>query len=437
MMQEIYQRGPIACGIAVTQEMEDYTGGIFEDLTGDMNVTHEISIVGFGEENGTPYWIIRNSWGTHWGENGFMRLVRGKNNLAIESDCAWATPLDTWTNTVVHKTTDAEKKDKRNNTKNGPYPIPMPSDEEFMKEPVAQGCRKSTKIHSKREERRPEIMSWDTILTDDLPANWDWRDMKGVNYVSWSKNQHIPEYCGSCWAQGTTSALADRFNIMLGDSNPTPIALSAQVIVNCHAGGDCSGGEPDSVYEFAFTQGIPDSSCEQYNADNDHNPAGYCQPIDVCKDCTWPPCPVGQTCQENCWAVPYKKHYVSHYYGVAGESQMKAELFKNGPISCGIQATNTFEQTYTGGIYNEYIANPQLNHEISIIGWGTDPTTKQQYWIGRNSWGTYWGEYGFFKLPIGTKTNLGVETDCVAGLPSFKPHPNSPAAQGGESIEII
>ena len=67
MMQEIYQRGPIACGIAVTQEMEDYTGGIFEDLTGDMNVTHEISIVGFGEENGTPYWIIRNSWGTHWG----------------------------------------------------------------------------------------------------------------------------------------------------------------------------------------------------------------------------------------------------------------------------------------------------------------------------------------------------------------------------------
>ena len=38
MMQEIYQRGPIACGIAVTQEMEDYTSGIFEDLTGDLTV---------------------------------------------------------------------------------------------------------------------------------------------------------------------------------------------------------------------------------------------------------------------------------------------------------------------------------------------------------------------------------------------------------------
>jgi cathepsin X len=102
MMQEIYQRGPIACGIAVTQEMEDYTSGIFEDLTGDLDVTHEISIVGFGEENGTPFWLVRNSWGTHWGLDGFMKIVRGKNNMAIESDCAWAVPKDTWSNPVIH-----------------------------------------------------------------------------------------------------------------------------------------------------------------------------------------------------------------------------------------------------------------------------------------------------------------------------------------------
>jgi len=104
MVQEIYQRGPIACGIAVTAEMESYTGGLFEDKTGDYDVVHEISIVGYGvdEATGTPYWLIRNSWGQHWGEDGFMRLVRGKNNLAVETDCAWATPLDTWTNPVLH-----------------------------------------------------------------------------------------------------------------------------------------------------------------------------------------------------------------------------------------------------------------------------------------------------------------------------------------------
>jgi cathepsin X len=105
-------------------------------------------------------------------------------------------------------------------------------------------------------------MSWEEIDASEYPANWDWRNMNGVNYLSWNKNQHIPIYCGSCWAQGTTSAIADRFNIMLGDMSMTPIALSAQVIVNCQAGGDCSGGDPSAVYEWAHTIGIPHSSCE-------------------------------------------------------------------------------------------------------------------------------------------------------------------------------
>lgn len=102
--------------------MENYTSGIFEDTTGDLDVTHEISIVGFGEENGTPYWLVRNSWGTHWGLEGFMKIVRGKNNMAIESDCAWAVPRDTWSTPVVHTTTEAEKNDPNNDYTNGDYP---------------------------------------------------------------------------------------------------------------------------------------------------------------------------------------------------------------------------------------------------------------------------------------------------------------------------
>lgn len=98
MMQEIYQRGPIACGIAVPDALESYTGGIFKDETGDMNIVHDVSIVGYGEENGVKFWTVRNSWGSHYGESGFVRVIRGINNIAIESDCAWATPKDTWTN---------------------------------------------------------------------------------------------------------------------------------------------------------------------------------------------------------------------------------------------------------------------------------------------------------------------------------------------------
>ena len=39
---------------------------------------------------------------------------------------------------------------------------------------------------------------------------------------------------------------------------------------------------------------------------------------------------------------------------------------------------------------------PRINHEIAVVGWGFDDKTMTEYWIGRNSWGTYWGESGFF-----------------------------------------
>jgi cathepsin X len=120
MMQEIFQRGPIACGIAVPDDLETYTSGVYNDTTGDMNIVHDISVVGWGVDNGTKFWTVRNSWGTHYGESGFVRVIRGTNNIAIESDCAWATPKDTWTNDVRHKNTVEETNDPRNQVKENP-----------------------------------------------------------------------------------------------------------------------------------------------------------------------------------------------------------------------------------------------------------------------------------------------------------------------------
>mmetsp|Transcript_15518 Transcript_15518/g.19531 ORF Transcript_15518/g.19531 Transcript_15518/m.19531 type:complete len:111 (+) Transcript_15518:923-1255(+) len=80
--------------------------------------------------------------------------------------------------------------------------------------PNYRGCYK------KSEENRTEVIngprSWEIFDQADLPERLDWRDKDGTNYLSWNKNQHIPQYCGSCWAQASSSTLADRFNILNG-----------------------------------------------------------------------------------------------------------------------------------------------------------------------------------------------------------------------------
>merc|ERR1740117_360201 len=423
MMQEIYQRGPIACGISVPDSLETYEGGIYEDKTGDLNIVHDISVVGYGVEKGVKYWTVRNSWGTHFGEDGFFRVIRGTNNIAIESDCAWATPKDTWTEDKRHLTTNEEKDDPRN-TPNQPD-ITL-KNEGFMKENTGKRCRAEKTLFVNGAKPLP-VMAHEEVNLEDLPASWDWRNMNGTNFLSWNKNQHIPVYCGSCWAQGTTSSLADRFNIMLKDHTPTPVALNAQVIVNCGAGGSCEGGNPGGVYEFANTNGIPDSSCEQYVA---HDPKNFdCTAIDMCKDCSPPPCPIGKTCQDQCRPVKYKKYYASNYYSLENADKMKADLFKYGPISCGIEATPAFDK-YTGGVYSEYKEYPEINHEIAVVGWGHDEKSKKDFWIGRNSWGTYWGEDGFFRMEMGAN-GLGIEQDCSAGIPTF-----TAPTQGTQELEF-
>lgn len=66
------------------------------------------------------------------------------------------------------------------------------------------------------------------VAPGSIPSSYDIRDLKGVNYATINRNQHIPKYCGSCWAHGTTSALADRINLLRGSRFPE-IDLAPQV----------------------------------------------------------------------------------------------------------------------------------------------------------------------------------------------------------------
>jgi len=119
----------------------------------------------------------------------------------------------------------------------------------------------------------------------------------------------------------------------------------------------------------------------------------------------------------DCYAVEeYPAITVSEFGHANGDHEIMAEIFARGPVSAYINA-NCIEE-YTGGI-NMYDTCParMTNHAIQLNGWGTENGT--DYWIGRNSWGTYWGEHGFFRIVRGGNYEPGEGYWAVPNIPDF------------------
>ena len=83
ILQEI-QKGPVSIGLEADQSVfQFYSGGVLDDSSCGTQLDHGVLIVGYGEDSGKPYWIVKNSWGSDWGESGYIRIVRAKGMCGI------------------------------------------------------------------------------------------------------------------------------------------------------------------------------------------------------------------------------------------------------------------------------------------------------------------------------------------------------------------
>lgn len=251
----------------------------------------------------------------------------------------------------------------------------------------------------KRSTPSPELIK----ETEHLPEEFDWRSPPGGQQspITPVRDQSM---CGSCYAFASTAALEARVRIW-SNFTRSPI-LSPQDVVDCSPYSEgCDGGFPYLIAgKYAEDYGIPEESCNPY--------------VGVKAET----CPTKRNCSRY-YATSYR--YIGGYYGACSEHLMKLELVTNGPFPIGFEVYDDFIH-YKSGVYTHTtLRNPltrfdpfQLtNHAVLLVGYGFDRKLKLPYWVVKNSWGTSWGENGYFRILRGSDEcsieSLGVAFDPV------------------------
>jgi len=223
---------------------------------------------------------------------------------------------------------------------------------------------------------------------EELPENFDARE-KWPECIHPIRNQ---AKCGSCWAHGASEVLSDRFCIH--SDGKINVVLSPQDLVSCDPfDHGCNGGALNLSWLYLRIFGATTDACTPYTAQTGE--------VDLCN---YNKCTVE--------GEEYKKYKALNYYSLNTINDLKKDLYENGPIETGFYVYDDF-MSYKGGVYRRGRHTKLMGgHAVKIIGWGKEDNG-DEYWIVANSWGTEWGENGFFRIGFG---ECGIE-NVMTGMP--------------------
>ena len=411
MQKEIFHRGPIACGIDASK-IEDYTGGVITKEVGSPWLT--TSSLSLDGAKTLPEAVLDlKQLGQAWGEFGYANVAFGQ--LAVEQQA--------WAGGRFH----CVGKDNLVCTEPGVQERMATSlkreNERFTKEQVeALGHEyhgNATKVSS--HDMLP-------VPAGGFPKAFSWMS-KGL--VTQSRNQHIPQYCGSCWAHGSTQSLADRIKIARKGATPD---IQLSVKLNCGNAGSCHGGDPGAAFAWikkaggiAYETNKPYLACSEDSKDDPHqtickNADFTCNALNTARTCP--------TFGEPCVGLDhYPNATVADYGSIQGVDALKKEIYNRGPIACGVDQDRS--STTPAELLRQ---SADIDHDLVVDGASTKPRASSTG--GCKQLGTYWGEQGYARVGFGS---LGIENACNWATPgvftSPEANPNFPCYEDGSNCK--
>jgi len=207
-----------------------------------------------------------------------------------------------------------------------------------------------------------------------LPSKLDWRDVNGVDWTTPIKDQGN---CGSCVAFGTLASLEALLRIRTYKDHNNNVNLSEAHLFFCN-NRQCNPGDPNYAWnmnpacDYIKNNGVPDDNCYPYVDNN--------QPCNTCQN----------------WQSRIDHTKILSWSNTKNVNQMKNSIVNNGPQITGMAVYEDFWD-YAEGVYEHVTGNLEGYHCVSVVGYDDE----NNCWICKNSWGTGWGENGWFKIKYG------------------------------------
>jgi C1A family cysteine protease len=212
------------------------------------------------------------------------------------------------------------------------------------------------------------------ITPVDAPASYDLRNVGGKNFITSVKDQGG---CGSCVAFGSIATVEGTLRVQRNDQN-LQIDLSEAHLFYCLArsqGRMCSGPNGGwwvpAAMDCFQNPGVTDDPCYPYVAGD-------------------------QNCTNLCANWQSRVTKTTGWHAINSPADMKTWLSTKGPLAACFTVYNDFF-SYHSGIYHHVSGDLAGGHCISVVGYDDS----QRFWICKNSWGTGWGESGYFCIAYG------------------------------------